>query len=286
VGVLTNPDSQRGRGQSEGGTAVADEAATLLPGTPILKPERLGPEARAAVEPLGADILVSFAYGRIFGPKFLGLFPKGGLNVHPSLLPRWRGCAPIQSAILHRDERTGVCVQRLALGMDEGDILAKKEIILYGRETAGSLSLEAAALGAELLAGVLSDIGAGREKAEPQATTGATYSSMIQKEDGLIDWKESAAAIEAKVRAYDPWPLAFTSWEGSRLIIHEARALPGAKEGHEAGKVLGVDRSEGILVQTGEGRLALVRLQIEKKKAMNVKDFLNGARGILSAALG
>jgi methionyl-tRNA formyltransferase len=305
VGILTNPDSVSGRGKLPTATAVASRAETLLPGVPVLKPERLLAEAREAISALRPDILVAFAYGKIFGPKFLALFPKGGLNVHPSLLPRYRGATPIPAAILNREAETGVTVQRLALEMDSGDILAQERMALTGRETTGSLSARAAAVGAALLARVLADIEAGRENATVQDGSLATTCGLIGKDDGLVDWNLTAPEIDARVRAYDPWPGAFTFLDGTRLSIlasgiyassasDEGEILkapgfspaPGLEPPAPAGSVIGVDKQAGILVQTGSGIVSIERLQLQTKKALDWKSFLNGTRGLLGACLG
>jgi methionyl-tRNA formyltransferase len=302
VGVLTNPEAQRGRGLEAAATPVAQAAEAIFArgarggaSLPILAPERLGADARAAVEALGADILVSFAYGRIFGPRFLALFPKGGVNVHPSLLPKYRGPAPIQGAILARELETGVSVQRLALEMDSGDILGVERIPLSGLETAEDLSETAALIGADLLSRVLEEIEAGRELARPQEGE-ASYCSMLKKEDGLVDWGASVLDIDAKVRAYTPWPGAFTYLRGQRLAILESfpyprvtfAAGPGSLdfEGAEPGTVLGLDKSRGIMVQTKDGLVALRRLQIQHKKALPYREFANGIQGLAGAVLG
>ncbi|HOX32473.1 MAG TPA: methionyl-tRNA formyltransferase [Spirochaetales bacterium] len=296
VGVLTNPEAPCGRGQACAETPVAQAAAAVLgPKVPVLTPERLGAEARAAVAPLGAEILVSFAYGRIFGPRFLELFPRGGVNVHPSLLPRYRGPAPIQSAILARDSETGITVQRLALEMDSGDILGVERLPLSGLETAEDLSEVAALLGADLLSRVLGQIEEGKELARPQEGE-ASYCSILKKEDGLIDWGSGVLDIDAKVRAFSPWPGAFTYLRGQRLAVLESfpyphvtyAAGPGSLDFEEAlpGTVLGLDKSRGIMVQTKDGLVALRRLQLQHKKALPYREFANGIRELAGTLLG
>lgn len=295
VGVLTTPDCPRGRGRERSPTSIAALTVQKAPELPLLKPEKLDAALRERVAALNPDALAVFAYGKIFGPKFLSLFPSGGLNVHPSLLPRWRGCSPINAAILAQDRETGVSVQRLALKMDCGDILARRVIPLSGRETGESLSETCSRIGADLLLEALADIEAGREKPEPQDESAATYCGIIKKEDGRIDWKADAGSIDARIRAYLPWPEAFTHFNETRLAILEAQAMDkAATEGEgvlsahiaaEPGKVLCLDRKRGILVQTGEGILAVTRLQLEKKKPLSFKDFLNGARDFLGATL-
>jgi len=286
VGVLTNPPSAKGRGLSLSPTPVAVAAASL--GAPVMSPERLGPAEREAVADLRPDVLAVFAYGRLFGPKFMALFPRGGINAHPSLLPRWRGCAPIPYAILSRDPVTGVSVQRVALRMDSGDVLLRREIALDGTETTESLSTLSAAVGAELLALALDRIAAGTAAGEPQDESAATYSCALSKDAGLVDWGMSALDIDARVRAFHPWPGAFTSLAGERLAVLASRPWPDASSwgGAAPGTVLAVDRSKGIIVQTGEGLIALARLQLRGKKPMDFKDFANGARGLVGTRLG
>lgn len=292
VGVLTNPPSAKGRGLCLSCTPVADAAATL--GVPILAPERLGPAEREAVAALKPDLLVVFAYGKIFGPKFMALFPAGGINAHPSLLPRWRGCAPIPYAILHRDALTGVSIQRVAPKMDCGDVLARREIPLDGTETTESLTALSATRGAELLAAVLDQLEAGTARGEPQDESAATYCCALSKDSGLVDWSASAPEIDARVRAYYPWPGAWTSLAGERLAVISAQPWPGdsaatagvSGSALEPGTVISVDKSRGIMVQTGTGLLALTRLQLRGKKPMDYKDFANGARGLVGTRLG
>lgn len=288
VGVLTNPAAPRGRGLGLAPTPVAQRVAQLSPSLPILAPERLGPAEREAVAALRPEVLAVFAYGRIFGPKFLSLFPRGGINAHPSLLPRWRGCAPIPYAIMHGDSETGVSVQRVALRMDCGDVLARRVIPLDGTETAGSLSLVAAGLGAELLLEALALIEAGADTGEAQDEAAASYSAAISKDDGLIDWGSGAAAISARARAFDPWPGAWTLLGGERLAVLGLVAYPdeGADSPAEPGTVLQVDKSRGIMVKTGKGLAAITRLQARGKKPLPFRDFANGVRGLPGTRLG
>ncbi|MDR3167961.1 MAG: methionyl-tRNA formyltransferase [Treponema sp.] len=310
VGVLSNPDKPRGRHGTPEPTEVAAAAALLSeqilqgggPPLRILKPERLGAAVREAVAALEPDLLVSFAYGRIFGPRFLSLFPRGGINIHPSLLPKYRGAAPIPAAILNRDRETGVTVQRLAPEMDTGDILLQESFFLTGRETTASLSDLAARKGADLLTEVLRSLARGGMTGRPQNHRAATYCSLITKEDGRIDWSRSAAEIDACIRAFTPWPLCFTRHGEQDLFILEGKAgekYPGnygpGKRGFcsslenagffEPGKVLGIDKTRGILIQTGDGILEVTRLQYRTKKALDWQSFLNGALGFTGSQL-
>lgn len=289
VAVLTNPESQAGRGLAAVRTPVAEEALAL--GLPVLSFESLGSESRLAVASLRPDILVSFAYGRIFGPKFLSLFPRGGVNVHPSLLPRYRGASPIPHAILNREAETGVSVQKLAAEMDSGDLFAVARIPLSGRETTESLSLVAADLGAELLSNLLRDMEAGRAVARPQQGE-PSFCSVLTKEDGLVDWGASSLDLDARIRAFSPWPGAWTLFRGQRLNLLESLPFPGEVWGGGGetnrlpGTILGLDKARGLVVQTIDGLLGLRRLQLQAKKALSWREFANGVRDLAGTALG
>ena len=285
AGVLTNADSSKGRHGALFPTDIA-EAAQKMTGIPVLKPEKLDASAREQVAALKPDLLVSFAYGHIFGPKFLALFPLGGINVHPSLLPKYRGPSPIQAALLNRDAETGITVQMLAAEMDRGDILAAEKIELSGRETAGSLSELAAQKAALLLVSVLTQIKDGTAVKTAQNHEEAVYCKLISRDDGLIDWSLSAAQIEAKIRAFDPWPLCRTIHKGRELYILKADIFKGQIQEKSSGQVLGIDKENGILIQTGDGILSVTQLQYQAKKALAWRDFLNGARDFIGSQLG
>jgi methionyl-tRNA formyltransferase len=247
----------------------------------------------AALKP---DLLVSFAYGRIFGPRFLALFPQGGINIHPSLLPKYRGASPIPAVILAREKKTGVCVQRLAEQMDSGDILMEEVFPLSGGETTLSLSEAVSQKAAVLLRALLEDFDSRLAGARPQRGE-AVYCREITKEQGLIDWAESAVQIDARIRAFTPWPLSFTRLGEDTLIILEAEAVAKAYaeavgvsagkdiSGARPGTVLGTDSRRGILIQTGDGVLAVSRLQKQAKKPLDWKAFCNGERGFIGARL-
>jgi len=294
AGVLTNPDSPRGRSGKPVPVETAQAAQSILkkyeaqrrPPFPILKPLKLDSPLREQIGILKPDLLVSFAYGRLFGPKFMALFPLGGINIHPSLLPKYRGPSPIQAAILNRDNVTGISVQRLAKEMDTGDILASEELRLTGDETAGSLGEIMAEKAARMLPGVLKEIAAGAARGIAQDESKASFCSLISTEDAYIDWKMSAQEIEARIRAFDPWPLCRTVHNGLELLILKACVHKESGADNEPGFVLGLDKQDGILIQTGEGILAVRRLQYRAKKALFWRDFLNGARGFIDSKLG
>jgi methionyl-tRNA formyltransferase len=282
AGVLTNPDSSQKRGAEPIPTAVG--AAAALRGIPVLKPEKLDQAARDAVSALQPDLLVSFAYGHIFGPKFLAVFQLGGLNIHPSLLPKYRGPSPVQAAILNRDSETGVSIQRLALEMDAGVLLAQERFPLSTRETSAGLSETISVLSAGLLMKTLKELSDNTAIETPQTGT-VSYCSMLKKEDGLIDWSLDAENIDAQIRAFTPWPLSWTFHNSRKLFILEARPFPDLDAGVPLGTVTGVDPANGVLVQTGRGLLGASKLQYEAKKPLDWKSFLNGAKNFLGSCL-
>ncbi len=287
--VLTTPDEPAGRGRSPRPSAVKQAASAL--GVRVLQPESLDEAAMADVKALVPELLVVVAYGKIFKKAFLELFPRGGINLHPSLLPRFRGPSPVTAAILAGDKETGITVQRIARKFDSGDILSQVRVSLTGSETTGSLTETVAPLGAEILLSVVRDIAAGRAPAAvPQAEEDATYCSIVRKEDGVIDWQEPAAVIERKVRAYDPWPRARTTLRGASLLLLKCRAHPDTL--HDAartsapGVVLAADRDRGILVRAGDGILEIERLQLQFRKPLDAPAFLLGQPDLCGARLG
>ena len=292
AGLLTRPDSPRGRSVRLEPTECAAAAEPFS--IPVFKPEKLDAQARSQVAALQPDLLVSFAYGNIFGPQFLALFPLGGLNIHPSLLPKYRGPTPIPAAIINQETETGITIQKLAEEMDSGDIVLQQTVPLSGKETTASLGETMAGIAAPLLLLAIEGYIAGTLRMQPQDHAAATYCSLISKEDGLINWNRSAQEIEAQIRAFDPWPLSWTMHKGLELFILKAKVLEtnGGTSGEPRsetsapGEVLGKDRDKGILIQTGEGILAVGMLQYRAKKLLEWQAFVNGARDFFGTRLG
>ena len=318
AGVLTNPPSAKGRHKELVPTDVGLLAQER--GIPVFCPQKLDAAAREQIAAQGFDALVCFAYGKIFGPKFLSLFKAGGVNVHPSLLPKYRGATPVPAAILNCDDQTGVTVQTLALGMDEGEILAQEIIALDGTETTDSLLDKSAQIAAALLQSLLDKAAqtpgaATLKKGRPQEGE-PSYTKTISKEDALINWNDSAKNIAAAVRAYTSEPGSWTrigGESGETLKILKAAPLGLAdtpaddgSQGQEAaplsqsgvsalsassgqpavpGTVTAFDKKRGILVQCGDGILCVTELQRQQKKAMGYKDFMNGARDFVGTRL-
>lgn len=292
AGVLTNSPTAKGRHKELVPTPVGLAAREL--GLPVFEPEHLDASAREAVKEINPDIMVVFAYGHIFGPKFMELFRFGGINLHPSALPVYRGCTPVNAAILNGDSETAFTIQKVSKALDEGNILAQQKIVLDGSETAGSLLNDAAVKGAELIAGILSETSINNEIKEGEVQQGTpSYTGMIKKEDAEINWNIPAEKIDTFVRAYNPEPTAWTYekeltlkiFSGIPLSDEEAASF-GADLNAKPGTVCIFVKSKGILVRCGSGFYAVTKLQRQGKSVMDYKSFMNGARDFTGSLLG
>jgi methionyl-tRNA formyltransferase len=282
VGVVTQPDRPSGRGRQLHPPPV--KAVAQARGLPVLQPASLrSPEAIAELQALHPDVIVVAAFGQILRPAVLDLPPFGCLNVHASLLPRWRGAAPIAAAILAGDETAGITIMRMDPGLDTGPILRQRALPIAPDDTAESLGEKLARLGADLLLDTLPDWLAGRIEPQPQDDAQATFAPQLEKEQGHIDWSEPADAIARQVRAFHPWPGTFTTWQGAPLRILRASAEPSSAEGTLTGTV--VATPEGPAVATGRGWLRLIEVQPAGKRPMPASAFVRGARGFLGSRL-
>ena len=273
VAVYTQPDRPAGRGRGLQPSPVKREA--IARGIPVLQPESLKSElSRDTLRALKPDLVVVVAYGLLLPQKILEIPAQGCWNVHASLLPRWRGAAPIQRAIEAGDSETGVCLMQMEKGLDTGPVLLSQRLAIGDNETGGQLHERLAALGAQTLADGLGLLRAGmRPVAKPQPATGATYAHKLDKAEAKLDWSQPAEVLARKVRAFNPWPMAEAVLAGERVRIHGAVALPLA---HRAapGSVLLAGR-EGIDVACGDGALRIRVLQREGGKAITAADYLN-----------
>lgn len=284
--VLTSPPAPSGRSRKLKASPVAQAVNELKRGgilpeaLPLFEPCRLDSSFREKLKKLEPTLLVCFAYGKIFGPKTMAVFKLGGINIHPSLLPRWRGPSPVPAAILAGDKITGISIQTLAEKLDSGDILAQKELAILKDDNVESLLNLCAIEACPLLKEVLSDFQNRLKNAKPQNEKEASYSSNLKKEDGLINWEDSTVLIERKIRAFSPWPGAFTYKNGEKINIISANlyniSLNEMTKAQKFGTILGTDKKLGILVATGDGVLAISHLQRQTKKALSWRDFLNG----------
>jgi methionyl-tRNA formyltransferase len=281
VAVITQPDAAAGRGRDL--TMSPVKRLALDHGLRVFQPPRIRrPDAVAVLRDLQPDVQIVAAFGQILPRAILDIPAHGTLNVHASLLPRWRGASPIAAAILAGDDRTGVTIMRLDEGMDTGDVLTQRSVDILPDETAGALTTRLANLGAQLLIETLPFWVSGRIEPQPQDSARATICRPISKESGRIDWSAPAAVAARALRAYAPWPGAYTYWNGKLLKIIAAQALP-----HEGPRHPGVVLSlpEGIAVTTAHGLLLLKTIQLEGKRALAVADFARGQRDFIGATL-
>jgi methionyl-tRNA formyltransferase len=282
VAVVTQPDRPAGRGRTLELSPV--KAFALQHSLPIFQPSTLrAPEAVAELADLRPDVIVVAAYGQILRQVVLELPPHGCINVHASLLPRWRGAAPVQAAILAGDQVTGSTIMRMDPGMDTGPILAQAALAIQPNDTGGALTARLALQGADLLAETLPAWLAGQIAPQPQDADLATLCRPLRKEQGLIDWTGPAAEIALAVRAFNPWPAASTTWQGQQLRILRAAALPGPA-GDDPGRV--VLAGGAVAVVAGDGLLRLDEVQLAGRAAMPAHDFVRGQRGFAGSHLG
>lgn len=269
VAVVTQPDKPSGRGQKTAESPV--KVLAREKGLNVLQPQKLrGTGFADELEALRCDVAVVTAYGKILPPDVLAAPVHGCVNVHASLLPRFRGAAPIQWAIASGDARTGVCLMQMDAGMDTGPVLARAELDILPTDTSASLHDKLAALGADLLRSHLPAYLKGELKPWPQPAEGVVMAPMVKKEDGRLDFHKSAVELERRLRAFYPWPGAYTSLEGALLKVHAAHVGQGQGA---PGTLLAVGK-EGLEVACGQGSLVLTSLQPEGKRVMSAGDFL------------
>ncbi|MEA5446197.1 methionyl-tRNA formyltransferase [Gammaproteobacteria bacterium AB-CW1] len=277
VAVYTQPDRPAGRGRQPRPSPV--KQAALARDIPVHQPQRLDAEAREVLAGLAPDLMVVTAYGLILPRPVLDLPRLGCINIHASLLPRWRGAAPIQRAIEAGDPESGISIMQMDEGLDTGPVLARYPLALAADETGGSLHDRLAALGRAHIVDCVDALAAGRLTAEPQPEAGVSYARKLDKAEADIDWHRPAIEIERQVRAFDPWPVAQTQWRGKALRVHAAEALTesDSQASGRPGEIVAAGR-EGVLVATGSGLLQLNRVQLPGKKAVSGADFAN--RGV------
>ncbi len=272
VVVYTQPDRPAGRGRLLAASPVKQRALALQ--LPIEQPRTLRDyEAARALARHAPDLMVVVAYGLLLPQAFLDTPRLGCLNIHASLLPRWRGAAPVARAIEAGDERTGVCIMQMEAGLDTGPVLLRREFAIEPRETAGQLQSRLAVAGAALVVEALDAIAAGPVEPAPQDASRATYARKLEKAEARLDWREPALVLERRVRAFNPWPVAEALCDGQQLRIFDAAAVAAAK-GAAPGTVLSADAA-GIVVMTGDQALALMRLQLPGKRAISAAEFAN-----------
>ena len=289
VAVYTQPDRPAGRGRVASASPVKQAALAL--GIPVRQSASLK-EAAAEIAALAPALIVVAAYGLMLPPAVLALPRLGCVNLHASLLPRWRGAAPIQRALLAGDAATGVCIMRMEAGLDTGPVYACERVAIAARDTAATLATRLAAAGARLLVATIAALESGAAVATPQAAAGVSYARKLEKQEALIDWSASAAELDRRVRAFVPWPVAETRWRGAQLRVHEAEplaaavaaaAVDGPAGAPAPGTILSAT-SAGIEVATGAGVLRLTRVQPAGRRIVAAHEFANAAGGTLIGA--
>ena len=276
VGVVTQPDRPRGRGQKISAAPV--KARALAAGLPVLQPERLkDPAFVDALAALDADLGVVAAYGKILTDAVLAVPRLGMVNVHASLLPRYRGAAPVHRAVIAGERETGVTIMRVVKALDAGPMLATVRRPIGPDETSDEVERGLARLGAPLLVSTIDALAAGDGAETPQDDSGATYAHRLTKDDGVIDWNWPAARLHDQIRGLHPWPHAFTFLHQRRLILIRSAAPTAGAEEHDGGTILEAE-GDRLIVAAGSGQLQVIEIQAEGKRPMGAREFLAGHR--------
>ncbi|MEY8337199.1 methionyl-tRNA formyltransferase [Lachnospiraceae bacterium 62-35] len=271
--VVTQPDKPKGRGKAVLMTPVKEKAAAM--GIPIYQPAKVREEGFIEVlKDIKADVIIVAAFGQILPKAILDMPPYGCINIHASLLPKYRGAAPIQWAILDGEKETGVTTMYMSEGLDTGDMLEKIVVPIEEKETGGSLHDKLSLAGGELILSTLDKLAKGELKRIPQTEEGTCYAKMLNKSLGNIDWSMDGESIERLIRGLNPWPSAYTVLNGKTVKLWDAEVVE-KEYGIPAGTVAEVDKAY-LLVQTGKGSLSIRELQIEGKKRMDIQSFLRG----------
>lgn len=279
IGVVTQPDRPAGRHRQLQPSPVKQVA--LDQHIPVFQPEKLRrAEAVAELKQWQPDVYVVAAFGQILPQAVLDIPPLGSINVHASLLPRWRGAAPIQAAIQAGDSETGVTIMKMDAGLDTGPMLKKRAIPIAVDETGQSLHDKLAVLGGDLLIDTLPGYISGDIQPQAQSEDGMTYAPMVKKEEGNIDWQQSAVTIERLIRAFTPWPGTYTYWKGQPMKILSGVVISGRAESGEV-----IKTADGIAVGTGDGLLRLHQIQLAARKAMTAEEFIRGQADFVGARL-
>jgi len=272
--VVTQPDRPRGRGKKLIPTPVK-QLANLL-GLPVLQPEKLS-AIKGELQEINPEVIVVVAFGKILRREILDIPPLGCINVHASLLPKYRGAAPIHRAIINGEKYTGITTMFMDPGLDTGDMILKEKVVIGDNDTVGELHDNLAETGARLLIETLDRVEAGTAAGIPQNDEEATYAPPLTREDEIIDWTKPSRRIKDLVRGLNPWPGARTTLAGKILKIWQAEDAGVSVEGTgPPGSVAGVDPNRGIVVQAGQGKVLITELQLQGGKRMNAPEFLRG----------
>ncbi len=277
VAVITRPDRPHGRGQKVSANPV--KALATARGVPVLQPTRLDdPEWLAQIDAFGADLAVVAAYGRLLPQRLLDIPRLGFINVHASLLPRWRGAAPIHRAVLAGDAQTGVTIMRVVLALDAGPTFASAAAPIAAADTSEVLETRLASMGAELLVATIARMASGAISETPQNESGVTYAAKLERCESQIDWNRFAVEIDRQVRGLQPWPLAAAILEGRRIAFLKSSVVDAAPLGATPGEILEAG-GNGLVIACGSGAIRITEVLPEGRRAMPASAFLRGAPG-------
>jgi methionyl-tRNA formyltransferase len=277
--VVTRPDRARGRGKKIGMSPVKDYARSK--GIEIYQPDKIGEGLAELFKERRLDLNVVVSFGKILPLQVIETPPLGSVNLHASMLPKYRGPSPIETAILNGDRKTGVTLQKMARRMDSGDIILQREIEIAGTFTARDLLQKITDISPEFLMKGIQGFINGELRSVKQREEDATYCSMIRKEDGLIDWSEEAGLINNKIKAYNIWPVAYTYLDGKIIKIFNAEIFPATDlPSARPGKIVQAKAEQGIIVKAGKGFVNILELQMENHRKMSSRDFINGYRDL------
>ncbi len=281
--VFTKPDRPAGRGQTVHLSPVKQRAIEL--GIPVHQPQTFKTaDILDTVRQLNLDALIVVAYGLILPPSALSLPSLGCFNIHASLLPRWRGAAPIHRALLAGDAATGITIMRMEAGLDTGPMLAVSQVEIGPRETAATLHDRLARLGGDLIVDTLDAVASGSARERPQPEAGVTYAEKISKSEALIDWEDEAASVLRRIRAFNPWPVAETKLDGAQLRVWDAELAPAARASSLTGQNIAAPgtvlhaSADGVDVACGRGALRILRLQLAGRRPLAAQEFLKAQR--------
>ena len=284
LAVVTQPDKPKGRGNKMAAPPVKEFA--LKNNISVLQPEKIKtPEFIEQIRALGPDLLITAAYGRILSGELLKVPVYGCINVHGSLLPEYRGAAPINWAVINGETKTGITTMFTDVGLDTGDMLLKRELEIGPDTTVGELHDKMALLGAQVLKDTLSELKNGALKRIPQEDSKSSYAPMMNRELGRIDWNKTAGEIHNLVRGTDPWPGAYTFLNGERMRVWKTKLIQEKGSGHTPGKIVKID-SEGILVKCSDDCILIKEVQFDSSKRMSVGDYIRGHQINMGEILG
>lgn len=282
--VVTQPDKPKGRGHAMQYPPVKETA--LAHGLPVYQPKKIRDEESVQfLESVKADVIVVVAFGQLLPKRILQMKKYGCINVHGSLLPKYRGAAPIQWAVIDGEKESGVTTMQMDEGLDTGDMLLKKTVPLEEKETGGTLFDKLSKAGAGLCVETLKRLEEGSLKPEPQGESPTAYASMLNKHMGEIDWTKDAVSIERLIRGLNPWPSAYTRYQGKTMKIWTAEVIPSDQGKGACGEILEVTK-DAVIIQTGDGLLAVKELQLEGRKRMETDAFLRGFQMEAGTVLG